>query len=122
MMFRSLTMIAAIVLFALVPAALAQVGQQRLGSAQAVSDAELKSFAGIVIEVQRIGDSYHAKREAAQTVREQQQVELAASDELTRAVTQEGMTVERYQEILKETLSNPDLSAKVKLQIKDSQK
>jgi hypothetical protein len=99
-------------------AALAQSGP----AARPVSDAELKSFAGIVVEVRRIADTYHPRLEAAQTVREQQKIELAASDEMGRAVTQEGMTVERYQEILKETLRDPDLSAKVRRHIKASQK
>ena len=85
-----------------------------------VTDNEIKAFAGIVVETRRIADAYNAKREAAQTVREQQVVELAATDELTRAVTQEGMTVERYQEILKQTMSDPALSARVKQHIKEA--
>jgi hypothetical protein len=32
------------------------------------------------------------------------------------------MTVERYQEILKQTLSDPDLSARVKQHVKEAQK
>jgi len=122
MTFRSLTMVVMIALFTWVPGAMAQSGAPRESAAQAVSDAEVKSFAGIVIEMQRIADNYHPKLEAAQTVREQQKVELAASDELARAVTRKGMTVERYQEILKQTLSNQDLSAKVKQHIKEVQK
>ena len=114
MTFRSLTVVAILALLGGAPA---------LGAEPApVSDAELKSFAGIVLEVRRIADNYNSKRDAAQTVREQQKVELAASDELARAVTQEGMTVERYQEIMKQTLSNPDLSARVKQAIKQKQR
>jgi hypothetical protein len=113
---------ATIVLLAWVQGAVAQQDEKPRPGPVPVSDAEVKTFAGIVAETRRIADAYNAKRDAAQTVREQQQVELAASDELTRAVTQEGMTVERYQEILKQTLSDPDLSARVKQHVKEAQK
>ena len=122
MTLRYLTLVATIALVTWVPGALAQQGEKPSPEPVPVTDNEAKTFAGIVVETRRIADAYNAKREAAQTVREQQVVELAATDELTRAVTQEGMTVERYQEILKQTMSDPDLSARVKRYIKDAQK
>jgi len=88
--------------------------------AQTFSDAELKAFAGIVVEVQRIADSYRPKVEAAQTVREKQKMEVAASDEMTRAVEQEGMTIDRYKEILTQTLSNPEVAGKVKEHVRET--
>src|SRR5262245_34126728 len=106
---KLLTAIAMVALVGWGPLAMAQVGQPRGEPSASFSDAELKAFAGIVVEVQRIADAYNPKLEAAQTMKEQQKVELAASDEMTRAVTQEGMTVERYHEILKQSLTNPDV-------------
>ena len=111
--------IATLVLLAWVPVTMAQVGQPRVDPPASFSDAELKSFAGIVVEVQRIADTYNPKLEAAQTIRERQQVELAATDEMTRAVTQQGMTVERYQEILKRSLTDPELEKRIKQHVKE---
>src|SRR5262249_45857129 len=112
-------MIATLALLAWTPATMAQVGQPRVDPPASFSDAELKSFAVIVVEVRRIADNYNPKLEAAQTIREQQQVELAATDEMTRAVTEEGMTVERYQEILKRSLTDPELERRIKQYVKD---
>ena len=113
------SMIATLALLAWTPATMAQVGQPRVDPPASFSDAELKSFAVIVVEVRRIADNYNPKLEAAQTIREQQQVELAATDEMTRAVIQEGMTVERYQEILKRSLTDPELEKRIKQYVKD---
>lgn len=122
MTLRYLTLVATIALVTWVQGAVAQQGEKPSPGPVPVTDNEVRTFAGIVVETRRIADTYNAKREAAQTVREQQVVELAATDELTRAVTQEGMTVERYQEILKQTMSDSDLSARVKRHIKEAQK
>ena len=122
MTLRYLRLVVTIALFACVQGAAAQQGEKPRPEPGLVTDNEVRTFAGIVVETRRIADSYTAKREAAQTVREQQVVELAATDELTRAVTQEGMTVERYQEILKQTMSDPQLSARVKQHIKEARK
>src|SRR5262245_30608064 len=113
------SMVATLALLAWVPVTIAQVGQPRVDPPASFSDAELKSFAGIVVEFQRIADTYNPKLKAAQTIREQQQVELAATDEMTRALTQEGMTIERYQEILKHSLTDPGLQKRIKQHIKE---
>ena len=114
------SMIATLALLAWVPVTMAQVGQPRVNPPESFSDAELKSFAGIVVEVRRIADIYNPQLEAAQTIREQQKVELAATDEMTRAVTKGGMTVERYQEILKRSLTDPELEKRIKQHVKDA--
>lgn len=111
--FRAAMTAAALLVLPFTPLAWAQSVQQ-----SGYSDTELKTFAGIVTQVQRIADAYRPKLEAAQTVREQEKVEVAAEDEMTRAVTQEGMTVERYKEILKQTMSNPEVAGRVKQHIK----
>ena len=116
------SMIATLALLAWVPLTMAQVGQPRVDPPASFSDAELKSFAGIVVQVRRLADNYNPKLEAAQTIREQRQVELAATDEMTRAVTQEGMTVERYQEILKRSLTDPEIVNRIKQHIKEGSK
>lgn len=84
------------------------------------SDAELKSFAGAAVQVERISSSYEPRLKAAQTVKEQRVVEEALSDEMTRAVEQEGLTVDRYKEILKHSLTNPEVSKRVREHIKNA--
>lgn len=116
------SMIATLALLAWVPVTMAQVGQPRVDPPASFSDAELKSFAAIVVEVRRLADTYNPKLEAAPTIREQQQVELAATDEMTRAVTQEGMTIERYQEILKRSLTDREVGNRIKQHIKEGSK
>lgn len=115
------SMIATLTLLAQVPVTMAQVGQ-RVDPPASFSDTELKSFAAIVVEVRRLADTYNPKLEAAPTIREQQQVELAATDEMTRAVTQEGMTIERYQEILKRSLTDPEIGNRIKQHIQEGSK
>jgi uncharacterized protein DUF4168 len=114
------TMATLAVLMAPVPLAVAQSGERIAQAAPSYGDAELKSFAGIVVEVQRIADSYEPKLKAAQTVREQRKVEEAASDEMTRAVTQEGLTVDRYQEILKRSLTDSEVADRIKRHIREA--
>ena len=52
--------------------------RQKPTSLSAPTDAELKSFAGAVVEVHRINDSYIPKLEAASTPDEEQKLEAAA--------------------------------------------
>ena len=123
MTIRFLTVMVAFALLGIawVPVTVAQPGQPRAAqSAPTFSDAELKAFAGVVVEVQRIADSYRPKVEAAQTVREKEKMEVAASDEMTRAVEQEGLTIDRYKEILTQTLSNPEVAGRVKEHVREA--
>ena len=95
--------------------------QAQTGGPPSFSDAVLKAFAGAAVQVQRIADTYARKLQSAQTVREQRLVEDAASDEMTRAVTQEGLTVDQYKDILKQSLTDPEVSKKVRQHIREAQ-
>jgi hypothetical protein len=71
-----------------------------------------------VLEVERIKSSYAPK--LAQNLREQAQVKQAASLELLMALKQQGMSVDKYQEMLSTVQSSPQLAGKVNEYLKQS--
>ena len=87
-------------------------------SSPSYSDQELRSFAVAVLEVERIKSSYAPK--LAQNLREQAQVKQAASLELLMALKQQGISVDKYQEMLNNVQSNPELAGKVNEYLKNS--
>jgi uncharacterized protein DUF4168 len=92
--------------------------QSEQPSSGSYSDQELRSFAVAVLEVERIKSSYAPK--LAQNLREQAQVKQAASLELLMALKQQGMSVDKYQEMLASVQSNPQLADKVNDYLKKS--
>jgi hypothetical protein len=82
-------------------------------SATDFTDADLKSFAVAVIQVSQINDTYLPVFQAAKTPEEQLLVEQKATDEMVQAVKSQGMSVERYQEILTHAKSNPQVANRV---------
>jgi hypothetical protein len=89
--------------------------------APSYSDAELKSFAVAVVQVQRINDAYLPKLKTASTPEEQQQVEKTATSEMVKAVQKEGMTVEKYKQIMNHAQSNPEIGDRVMKHIQSVQ-
>jgi hypothetical protein len=88
--------------------------------ASAYSDAELKSFAGAVVEVHRINDAYIPRLQAASTPDEEQQLETAALREMVQAVEKEGISVEKYEEILTKAQTNRDIAYRLKQPLRDA--
>lgn len=89
--------------------------------APSYSDAELKSFAVAVVQVQRINDAYLPKLKTASTPEEQQKVEKTATSEMVKAVQKEGMTVEKYKQIMNHAQSNPEIGDRVMKHIQSVQ-
>jgi len=89
--------------------------------APSYSEAELKSFAVAALEVQRINDAYLPKLKTASTPEEQKQVEKVATDEMVKAVEKEGMSVDKYKQIMNHAQSNPEIADKVMKHIKSVQ-
>jgi hypothetical protein len=83
------------------------------------SDRELHSFAVALLEVERIKSSYAPRLE--QKLREQAQVKQAASIEMLRALEKQGMSVDKYQEMLANVQSHPELAGKVAGYLRQSQ-
>src|SRR5213079_2046704 len=76
------------------------------------SDAELKSFAVALLEVDRIKTTYAPKLALM----------LRAQQEMVQALKQQGMSVDKYQEMLINVQSNPALAGKVDHYLKESAK
>ena len=94
--------------------------RQKPTSLSAPTDAELKSFAGAVVEVHRINDAYIPKLEAAGTPDEEQKLEAAALREMVEAVEKEGLTVDKYEEILTQAQNNRDIVHRLKQPLRDA--
>ena len=84
------------------------------------TDAELKSFAGAVVEVHRINDAYIPKFQAAGTSDEEQKLEAAAVREMVQAVENEGLSVEKYEQILTLAQSDRELVHRLKRPLRDA--
>ena len=96
------------------PLPFAQVGQPTAEqTAEPYSDAELQSFAEAALEVKRIKAGYASKLQAAASAEEQQNLKEAASQEMKRAVEERGISVDKYQEILANALTNPELAQRI---------
>jgi hypothetical protein len=84
------------------------------------TDDELKSFAGAVVEVHRINDAYVPKLQAADTPDEEQKLEAAALREMVQAVEKEGLSVEKYEQILTQAQTDRDLVHRLKRPLRDA--
>ena len=89
-------------------------------SAKPPTDAELKSFAGAVVEVHRINDAYIPKFQAAGTSDEEQKLEAAAVREMVQAVENEGLSVEKYEQILTLAQTDRELVHRLKRPLRDA--
>lgn len=107
---------------ALLPAAMAQSDAREPGSpaTPSFSEGELKSFALVVLEVQRINDAYVSKFSTAQSYDEQEKVREEATGEVARVAQQNGMSLERFQEILNHTRVDEGLAERVREHIRES--
>jgi hypothetical protein len=81
-------------------------------STAAYSDAELKSFAAAAADVHRINSNYLPKLAEA-SPGEQRQLEKRALQETTQAVEKQGLTSDKYDEILTAAQSKPEVAKKV---------
>lgn len=89
-------------------------------SSSSYSDQELHSFAVAMLEVERIKSNYAPK--LAENLRQQAQVKQAATLELLLALKQQGMSVDKYQEMLSNVQANPQLADKVSEYLKSEAK
>ena len=97
------------------PPALSEELAQRVDepSSANYSDAELRSFADAALEVKHIKETYLPKMQAADNELEQEKLKQAAIKEMTQAVEQRGLKIDKYQEILAAALTRPELAQKV---------
>jgi hypothetical protein len=80
--------------------------------AASYSDAELKSFAAAAVEVHRINSAYLPKMAEAEPA-QQRQLEQKALRETTAAVEKQGLTSDKYDEILSAAQTRSEVAKKV---------
>jgi hypothetical protein len=120
---RLLTLIAVAVLaIAPVPAVLAQQSTPPAAdqSTSSYSETELRSFAVAVLGVQKINTTYLPRYEAASSAKEQEQVLEAARKEVAQVVQEQGISMDRFHQILGDTQADPGLADKVRQLIRES--
>lgn len=89
-----------------------QAAQQTIPQAAPYSDEELKSFAAAAVEVHRINSGYLPKMAEANPL-EQKQLEQRALQETTAAVEKQGLTSDKYDEILSAAQTRSDVAKKL---------
>jgi len=94
------------------PATLAQVQSDPTEQTTPYSETELQSFAAAAMEVHRINSAYLPKMAEADAD-EQKQLEQKALQETTAAVEKQGLTSEKYDEILTAAQTRSDVAKKV---------
>lgn len=97
------------------PMALAQTADVEPPSRAApqVTDQQLETYAVAALEVQKINQAYQPKISQAESPEEQKILYDKATQEMTQAIRENGMSVEQYNQLTTAVQSNPDLSAKL---------
>jgi len=94
------------------PGAWAQSESTSVEPAATYSDAELQSFAAAAVEVHRINSAY-LPRMAEADPDKQRQLEQQALKDTTAAVEKQGLTSDKYDEILSAAQTHADVAKKV---------
>jgi Domain of unknown function (DUF4168) len=113
-MIRSTIMAAMLALLsvAAIPMTWAQTESAPTEQTTPYSDNELKSFAAAAVEVHRINSGYLPKMAEA-TPDQQRALEQQALRETTAAVEKQGLTSDKYDEILTAAQTRPEVATKV---------
>lgn len=104
-----------------VPAATAQQSTApSMEPAAQIDENELRSFAVAVVEVQRVSNTYQPIFEAAGTTEEQQKVVKTAQTEVQQVIQKQGLSMDRFNQILAHTQANDELADRVRQYIKEA--
>ncbi|MDP2619696.1 MAG: DUF4168 domain-containing protein [Hyphomicrobiales bacterium] len=83
-------------------------------NAESFSQDELKTFAMASLEVQRISQAYQPVIEEAEDSEQKQAIQQRAIDEMRTAVTETGLSLEKYNQIVTAVRNDPNLAAEVR--------
>ncbi len=86
---------------------------------QSYSDAELRSVAVALVAIDRIAHAYLPSLEAAATPEDEDRVREAAVGEATQAISNTGITVDKYNEILLVARNDPQVADRIKTQLEN---
>ena len=94
-------------------AAPAPGAQQAPAAAQTFTDQEIQSYASAVVKVQDISTKWQDKLRAAKDPSASTEIQKQAESEAVAAVKEEGLTVEKYNQIALATETDTELRNKV---------
>lgn len=78
-----------------------------------ISQQELETFAVAAVEVQRISDDYQLKFAGSATPQERETIQREATERMTKAVQDKGMTVDQYNEVARTAQSDAHLAEQI---------
>lgn len=85
------------------------------------TDEELRAYAAAATEVQRINESYQPQLEAAESPEEVQAVREQATGQMVEAVEDEGLSVDRYNEIFQAAQADPEVAEQISQYVQEMQ-
>jgi len=112
---RRLLQIAAVALALAVPslASSQTTAPQPSSPIQTFSDQELMTFARATLDVEQIAMKYEEKMQAVEDAGQKEEFADQATGEMTEAVQQRGLSVEKYNEMAETVTRNPELARRV---------
>lgn len=105
------------------PMALAQTADVEPPSRAApqVTDQQLETFAVAALEVQKINQTYQPKISQAESPEDQKVLYEQATQEMTQAIRDSGMSVEQYNQLTTVVQADPELSQRLQSHIEKNQ-
>jgi hypothetical protein len=115
MQIASLKTVAAIFVagFLILPCAKQVQAQESLKPQLSVSESQLRSFAKVYVEVEKIRQVYEPRLKEAKNPEESKQIENEAVSKMQGALTKEGLTQESYGQIFEIARADEDLRQKI---------
>ncbi|MQA64691.1 MAG: DUF4168 domain-containing protein [Alphaproteobacteria bacterium] len=83
------------------------------GNVPAYEDQELKAYVTAAVQVAQISRDYTPKIQGAQSVEEKKKIQQEATGKMTQAVKNEGLSVEKYNEIYTAASMDPKLAQRL---------
>lgn len=99
----------------------AQPGAESQQQTQDYSEAQIQAYATAFLEVRDLSREYQGKMQSAETPEQQQAVQQEATELMSNAVQESGLSVQEYNNITEASRTDPDLQAKVMEKISDEQ-
>lgn len=88
-------------------------------SVEPPSDAEIETYAAAAIAVREVADEYRAQADGAESEAEMEALRAEYSEQLAQTVRDEGLSVERYNEIFQAVQNDKALQEEVNSAIMD---
>ncbi|MFN4283057.1 MAG: DUF4168 domain-containing protein [Alphaproteobacteria bacterium] len=82
-------------------------------AAASITQQELKTFAVAALEVKKINDTYRPRYQSAETPAAKEQVRKEATEKMSSAVQQQGLSVDKYNQIVRVAQADPEVAKQI---------